>query len=972
MLANCWTLSLFDRAVAGHMRGDDHLALASAEMLATVWPVVQAEAASRGFARPSPEKIQQGAPYFLLDSRQATELLAEQQRRAKDRRQGVAPPVLSGDHADQVTFALALAKELSRCPEKARRIDLLMRKLGEESLGSCVESPVGDPCSFQGGNTVVAFLANEGEDSVEPLLTCLERDTRLTRFQSREERYPLPVYLFAEMALDAVLKMPFREPELGNREPQPDESKRRQGQTTKIRGYWTRYKGVPMAERWYCILADDHAEPQSWLVAARAIVQPTSVSVSLRTVALGWDNIPRRANDKQKVHGDVLRNKTKPSVADLMAKRIGAFINAPYYESLARKARFEELGKKLETLEKQLDKLGEQQDKLSEQRYAEVEKRKGELQAECDKLMEHLDEPCASPSACDMALYLAQWDPTVALPHLRRLTAMWRGIRGNPNPGPVGYGDQMVAMVLARAAAGDLTALDEYATWVRVAHPQALWYKYMKRTFEPLCRYPNHPAIVKTTEWLFNDKASPWYPILVRDEWQKELSLNALSSPLVAIPAFRKRVLQLLEDRQQVGHVKVTSNEKIVLGVDSDRETSTVPNDPLCPPPGTKSPFRMCDACAYGLSRLEGTPRCELFWPEKNRDRAVAASAAFLRQYGHRLRLDEKIVDGDGLPLRPGYWDHEQAPLHLIFPLLSRPATPDDVRRGEAIFSLAGNRNVRVPTRPTLPRNARWTTLKDYPFLWEKTICYEQDGIVWQAEEVEVGGRWQRYYGFVGRYGLAKVPAEEIELSTPFRGEEDWIALDDRLLVGLEAAPNAGRRISVRKSEDSDCFPPMLFYQVGQPLVFKVGACNRSGADRPLPLLAESAGGKMPVDSIRVSLQLRYCPETPAIGYVPAGVGPEPICSLVGMSWTQVPRKTHEQLTANPLGRKLGPTEYVDCLQLDLNRLFDVSRPGTYRLSLKLATGKNGTWQENEVVFAVTEKSEAAALPSPGCCEPTH
>lgn len=128
----------------------------------------------------------------------------------------------------------------------------------------------------------------------------------------------------------------------------------------------------------------------------------------------------------------------------------------------------------------------------------------------------------------------------------------------------------------------------------------------------------------------------------------------------------------------------------------------------------------------------------------------------------------------------------------------------------------------------------------------------------------------------------------------------------------------------------------------------------------------------MPVDSIRVSLQLRYCPETPAIGYVPAGVGPEPICSLVGMSWTQVPRKTHEQLTANPLGRKLGPTEYVDCLQLDLNRLFDVSRPGTYRLSLKLATGKNGTWQENEVVFAVTEKSEAAALPSPGCCEPTH
>jgi len=51
------------------------------------------------------------------------------------------------------------------------------------------------------------------------------------------------------------------------------------------------------------------------------------------------------------------------------------------------------------------------------------------------------------------------------------------------------------------------------------------------------------------------------------------------------------------------------------------------------------------------------------------------------------------------------------------------------------------------------------------------------------------------------------------------------------------------------------------------------------------------------------------------------------------------------------------PTEHVDSLQLDLNRLFDVGRPGAYRLSLKLASGKNGAWQENEVVFTVTEKS---------------
>jgi hypothetical protein len=53
------------------------------------------------------------------------------------------------------------------------------------------------------------------------------------------------------------------------------------------------------------------------------------------------------------------------------------------------------------------------------------------------------------------------------------------------------------------------------------------------------------------------------------------------------------------------------------------------------------------------------------------------------------------------------------------------------------------------------------------------------------------------------------------------------------------------------------------------------------------------------------------------------------------------------------------PTEHFDCVQFDLNRLFDVSRPGTYRLALKLASGKNGAWQENELIFAVTEKSDS-------------
>jgi hypothetical protein len=47
-------------------------------------------------------------------------------------------------------------------------------------------------------------------------------------------------------------------------------------------------------------------------------------------------------------------------------------------------------------------------------------------------------------------------------------------------------------------------------------------------------------------------------------------------------------------------------------------------------------------------------------------------------------------------------------------------------------------------------------------------IVYAQEGLVWQAEEDFEGGKWKRYYGFVGKHVIAQVPAEDIELA----GEE--------------------------------------------------------------------------------------------------------------------------------------------------------------------------------------------------------
>ena len=345
-------------------------------------------------------------------------------------------------------------------------------------------------------------------------------------------------------------------------------------------------------------------------------------------------------------------------------------------------------------------------------------------------------------------------------------------------------------------------------------------------------------------------------------------------------------------------------------------------------------------------------------------------------------------MDADGVPLqsvRIHFYLHTPL-VHLTFPALDHPATPEDVRKGNAIFSLAGQGRVRVSKAPKLPRFAIWNRPpKTWPPLSVVKSESEEVGVVWQAEEAEVGGRWQRYYGFVGRCGLVKVPGEEIEFWRIFPDTEcvpdnclcpfdlqnvkirmgapnsKWIALDDNalFLVWLQAAPNAEENGCVRISEGSDDFPAMLFYRPGQPMIFKVQACNRAGTERPLPVLAEDAALEAGGGAFLMSLQLRYCSKTPPIVY---DYGWKPRYSLVGLSWTQVPREAPEELTTKPMEIVLPPADRVDCFRLDLNRLFDVSRPGTYRLSLKLATGKHGAWQENEVVFVVLTNSAEPAF----------
>ena len=107
---------------------------------------------------------------------------------------------------------------------------------------------------------------------------------------------------------------------------------------------------------------------------------------------------------------------------------------------------------------------------------------------------------------------------------------------------------------------------------------------------------------------------------------------------------------------------------------------------------GVEVPIRMCDYVAFRLWEFDGAPECLLTWPEPRRDQAVAACAEYLRRYGPTLR--RRISSGRSRRAGTG------SPA-CDFPALDRPATPDDVREGRAVFSAAGEGEARVVKLPS-------------------------------------------------------------------------------------------------------------------------------------------------------------------------------------------------------------------------------------------------------------------------------
>ncbi len=699
-LATDWAVPVFIRLVSAHMRGDDAIALDAARRLSTFAKAVEAKAEAMGFQQR--EARLDHPPSYLPFLNQLPDLLADHERRAKEPAREPIPK-RGGDPSVRIA---ALIRDLDQIDERQ------------------MSSP---GAANPGGSPLVRLLIAEGDPAVEPLLSGLENDMRLTRSVTFGRGYSLdrvvhPVYEAEFAALEKILKT-YQFHESSQRLRLHDLAIRKTA-ARYLRAYWEKNRTTSITDRWYQMLSDDQAGSDRWLEGAGGIAESNDrrggfIPARLRKLT----SFPMR--------GEVLRSRRNPSVSDLMARRA--------YE-IARSA-------------------------------------------------DPLQAPnMALRNAFQFALILSRWDEKASLPVVRAMMLKCIDVMDVRSRNETGEDPWLSSYVplftLIRADAGDRESLDQYAAWFRKIVPKDLKHQGIG-CFEPMWVYAEHPAIAETARWLFNDPESPWVPLLREPQGvysQFFPNHNIFTSQLTRVAGFRDGMMTAMREKAPLGNIRRGEGYTFLAKTRDgwSWNDQCYRRDLLALEPGVDVPFRVCDFLAWKLSSLEAAPDCQLYWSQDRRDRAVEACVAYLKRYGDRFTAEEP----------PGEHDFPDKKSHLAFPALGHPATLEDVRAAQAIFSLEGQGEVRLAKVPDFPIPARWITLKDFPFdrpMSDGVVHheFEQDGWIWQAEEVRKGDHWERFLGFVGPHVIARVPSAEIELR-PRQFGFDWGSLSGGLDVRVE------------------------------------------------------------------------------------------------------------------------------------------------------------------------------------------
>lgn len=685
-LASEWAWNLFDRAVNAHMRGDDRLSEFSAQTLAGARPLIEAEAAKRGYSRPGnswPGPQYDPVPYLKFCA-PLDELLADERRRTAAGQEGVreasATPVFApGDAGIKAMIA---------------------------SLDLVAAAQNGQPGTIRlKDDILVRALIARGNASVPALLDTLEHDDRLTRSVGFgrdfwRDRHPVPVHRAAFTALCAILgTSEFGQPRdacLYN-----DDPKSRPLLASAIRAYWSRYRGLSEPQRWRRMLSDDTEAQERWFDAASRIVQRSSETLDMTSSNFVSRLSPPSAGARsQAMLGESLRDKRRPSVSDLLRKRI-----------------------------QQLQQ---------------------ELPGDSDGAAE------MSEKIVPLALMMERWDPDASLSVLRDVAELAEK-RSPDRINETSYSPGEIArLTLARIDARDPRAQSDFADWMARLRPSDLPGYDMAAAFEPWWRYPDDPVARDASDRFFNGRMSAFGPA-ARDKAAQAIVARLIGSELMLLPAFRERVLRGLADNSVAGKLTQSAAGGAEIVLQDGTAVWTGPGVPASRQRLADRPLSTAETYAALLAGCDGMADFLVTGTRSQRREGIERSAAALKRYGGHFHVDVRdyglfeyffavprlVFQPLGRPATAADVSNGNAIFCLKAP--SRMA------------------NIHLPAQAlwgSMPEIIPNRFDSGYSFGPQKGVY----GTIWQAEEVQENGKRMRYYGFVGPGAMVKLPASQLKI----------------------------------------------------------------------------------------------------------------------------------------------------------------------------------------------------------------
>jgi hypothetical protein len=234
-----------------------------------------------------------------------------------------------------------------------------------------------------------------------------------------------------------------------------------------------------------------------------------------------------------------------------------------------------------------------------------------------------------------IAMALGVWDPAGGADALRAEVDRAERFIATADPlqdmNDAEYAALLVAQhTMALVRGGDAEALGRFTRWLR-AVPVAKLQTNVRYVFEPMWKHAHDPETRSFLQWAFHDPRSPYLPLLGGKEQRWVLDL--LQTPLVDVPIFRERVLSDLADRQGGGTLRPQSDNGYTVTYRGFQLTGSAAG-----PLGFEAPIpiRACDVIADELTRFYApadVPRFRIYWPEAERDRAIAELVEYLRTH---------------------------------------------------------------------------------------------------------------------------------------------------------------------------------------------------------------------------------------------------------------------------------------------------------------------------------------------------